>query len=254
MLKHPIVDLLLSLRFTGMAQAFEEQLAMPDVAALSFEDRFGLLVEREATQRRSRRLKNRLRTAKLRQSACVEDLDLRRQRGLDRALMLDLASCTWVRQHHNVLITGPTGIGKSFIACALAHKACLEGMTAQYLQVPKLFRELAAAKGDGRHGAMLDRLARIDLLVLDDWGLAAIGDGERRDLYELLDDRHERRSTIVTSQLPVEEWHRVIADPSLADAILDRLTSNAYRIELDGPSIRPKRLAWPHPTAEVTPQ
>lgn len=254
MLKHPIVETLLSLRLTGMARAFEEQLAMPDVAALSFEDRFGLLVEREATERRSRRLKNRLRAAKLRQSACVEDLDLRRQRGLDRGLILGLASCDWVRQHHNVLITGPTGIGKSFIACALAHKACLEGMTAQYAQVPKLFRELAAAKGDGRYGALLDRLARIDVLVLDDWGLAAVGDGERRDLYELLDDRHERRSTIVTSQLPVDEWHRVIGDPSLADAILDRLTSNAYRIELEGPSIRPKRTIRSGPSAEVTPQ
>jgi DNA replication protein DnaC len=254
MLKHPIVETLLSLRLTGMARAFEEQLAIPGAAALSFEDRFGLLVEREATERRSRRLKNRLRAAKLRQSACVEDLDLRRQRGLDRALILGLASCDWVRQHHNVLITGPTGIGKSFIACALAHKACLEGMTAQYAQVPKLFRELAAAKGDGRYGALLDRLARIDVLVLDDWGLAAVGDGERRDLYELLDDRHERRSTIVTSQLPVDEWHRVIGDPSLADAILDRLTSNAYRIELEGPSIRPKRPIRSDPGVEVTPQ
>jgi DNA replication protein DnaC len=241
MLKHPIVEVLFSLRLNGMARAFEEQLAMPDLASLSFEDRFGLLVEREATERRSRRLRNRLRAAKLRQNACVEDLDLRRQRGLDRAVVLDLASCEWVRQHHNVLITGPTGIGKSFIACALAHKACLEGMTVFYAQVPKLFRELAAARGDGRHGAVLDRLARIDVLVLDDWGLGAVADGERRDLYELLDDRHERRSTIVASQLPVKAWHRVIGDPSVADAMLDRLTSNAYRIELDGPSMRPKR-------------
>ena len=250
MLTHPIVEQLLSLRLTGMARAFEEQLAIPDVAALSFEDRLGLLVEREATERRSRRLKNRLRTAKLRQSACVEDLDLRRQRGLDRAMVLELASCDWVRQHHNVLIIGPTGIGKSFIACALAHKACLEGMTAQYAHMPKLFRELAAARGDGRYGALLERLARIDVLVLDDWGLATVADGERRDLYELLDDRHERRSTIVTSQLPVDTWHRVIGDPSLADAILDRLTSNAYRIELDGPSFRPKRPARTSLTAQ----
>jgi DNA replication protein DnaC len=254
MLTHPIHEQLRSLRLTGMARAFEEQLAMPDMATMSFEDRLGLMVAREATERASRRLSSRLRTAKLRQSACVEDLDLRRQRGLDRALILELASCHWVRHHHNVLITGPTGIGKSFIACALAHKACLEGFTAFYAPVPKLFRELAAARGDGRHGALLERLARIDVLVLDDWGLAAVGDGERRDLYELLDDRHERRSTIVTSQLPVDEWHRVIGDPTLADAILDRLTSNAYRIVLDGPSIRPKRPTRPGADAEVIPQ
>ncbi len=254
MLKHPILETLLSLRLTGMAGAFEAQLAMPDVAALGFEDRLGLLVEREATERRSRRLKNRLRTASLRQSACMEDLDLRRPRGLDRALILELASCHWVRQHHNVLITGPTGIGKSFLACALAHKACLEGFTAQYAHVAKLFRELATAKGDGRYGALLERVARIDVLVLDDWGLAAVGDGERRDLYEFLDDRHERRSTIVTSQLPVDAWHRVIGDPSLADAILDRLTSNAYRITLDGPSIRPKHPIRTSLGAEETPR
>jgi DNA replication protein DnaC len=252
MLKHPIVEALIAMRLAGMAHALEDQLAIPDVAALSFEDRFGLLVEREVTERRSRRLKNRLRAAKLRQSACVEDLDLRCQRGLDRTLILKLASCEWVRAHHNVLIIGPTGIGKSFIACALAHKACLEGMTAQYTQVPKLFRQLAAARGDGSHGAMLDRLARIDVLVLDDWGLAAVGDNERRDLYELLDDRHERRSTIVASQLPVDTWHRVVGDPSMADAVLDRLNSNAYRIELDGPSMRPKRPSDSGPDTEAT--
>ena len=237
-----------------MATAFEHQRSSSQHAELSFDDRLGLLVDTEWTARETRKLAQRLRHAKLRYPASLEDIDFSTPRGLSREVVLSLGTGGWIRDHHHLLITGPTGIGKSFIACALAHKACLEGFTAFYAPVPKLFRELAAARGDGRHGALLERLARIDVLVLDDWGLAAVGDGERRDLYELLDDRHERRSTIVTSQLPVDEWHRVIGDPTLADAILDRLTSNAYRIVLDGPSIRPKRPTRPGADAEVIPQ
>ncbi len=243
MLIHPILEKLHALRLTGMARAMEEQLKMPGAAGLTFEDRLGLLVEREETERASRRLKTRLHTAKLRQSACFESLDLRYPRNLDRGLMLELASCRWIAEHHNLLITGKTGVGKTYVACALAHKACLEGASAQYLHLPKLFRELAAARGDGRHGKLLAAYARIDLLVLDDWGLVPFGDTERRDVYEILEDRHGLRSTIVTSQLPVAKWHRTIGDPTLADSILDRLTSNAYRIELDGESMRPKRHA-----------
>jgi DNA replication protein DnaC len=243
MLIHPILEKLHTLRLTGMARAMEEQLKMPEVVSLPFEDRLGLLVEREETERASRRLRSRLRTAKLRQIACFESLDLRYPRNLDRGLILELASCRWVTQHHNLLITGKTGLGKTYIACALAHKACLEGASAQYLHLPKLFRELATARGDGRYGKLLATYARIDVLVLDDWGLVPFGDAERRDLYEVLEDRHGLRSTIVTSQLPVEKWHRAIGDPTLADSILDRLTSNAYRIELDGESMRPKRHA-----------
>ncbi len=240
MLIHPILEKLHALRLTGMARALEEQLRMPEVESLPFEDRLGLLVEREETERASRRLKTRLHAARLRQSACFESLDLRHPRNLDRGLMLEFASCRWVAEHHNLLITGKTGLGKTYLACALAHKACLEGASAQYLHLPKLLRELATARGDGRYGKLLATLARIDVLVLDDWGLVPLGDSERRDLYEILEDRHGLRSTIVTSQLPVAKWHRAIGDPTLADAILDRLTSNAYRVELDGESMRPR--------------
>lgn len=241
MLIHPIVDKLVALRLTGMAKAFEEQLAMADAASLTIEDRIGLMVEREETTRSSRRLTTRLRAAGLRQSACVEDLDLRHPRRLDRGLVLELASCRWIAQHHNVLVTGKTGLGKTYIACALAHKACLEGYRAQYARLPKLLRELAAAKGDGRYDRLISSLARVDLLVLDDWGLTPLADDERHDLYEIVENRHGLRSTLVASQLPVKAWHQVLGDPTLADGILDRLTSNAYRLELEGDTMRPRR-------------
>jgi DNA replication protein DnaC len=238
---HPIVDKLVALRLTGMAKAFEEQLAMADAASLTIEDRIGLMVEREETTRSSRRLTTRLRAAGLRQSACVEDLDFRHPRRLDRGLLLELASCRWIAQHHNVLVTGKTGLGKTYIACALAHKACLEGYRAQYARLPKLLRELAAAKGDGRYERLISSLARIDLLVLDDWGLTPLADDERHDLYEIVENRNGLRSTLVASQLPVKAWHQALGDPTLADGILDRLTSNAYRLELEGDTMRPRR-------------
>ena len=242
MLIHPILDKLRAMRLTGMERALEEQLQMDDVQSMSFEDRLGLLVDREETERASRRLKNRLRTAKLRQAACVENIDFRHARNIDRQTVLDLASCRWITKHHNLLITGPTGVGKTFLACALGHKACLEGHTVRYLHMPKLLRELSIARADGRYAKLLAGLARTDLIILDDWGMATMADTERRDLYEILEDRDGLRSTAVTSQLPIDTWHRVIGDPSLADAILDRLTSTAYRIDLQGESMRRKRL------------
>ena len=209
-------------------KAFAEQLEMAEIDSLSFEERLGLLVEREATERETRRLATRLRKAKLRHSATIEDLDFRHPRGLDKGQILSLASCQWISRHDNVLITGSTGVGKTYLACALAHTACREGFRALYLRLPKLFHELAVAKGDGRYGKLLAAYERLDLLVLDDdWGLAPLGEAERRDLLEILEDRAERRSTLVTSQLPVDKWHRVIGDPTLADAILDRLIHNA---------------------------
>lgn len=241
MLSHPTLERLHALQLRGMARAFEEQMQMPECAELSFTERLGLLVDREAADRESRRLARRLKDAKLRQEAAVEDLDFRIPRGLDKRLVLSLAGCGWIDQHLNVLITGPTGVGKSYLACALAHKACRDGYTVLYHRLPRLLGELALARGDGRYPQLLARLGKARLLVLDDWGLEPLTDIHRRDLLEILEDRYDRRSTLVTSQLQVKHWHDALGDPTLADAILDRLVHNAHRIELDGESIRKRR-------------
>lgn len=241
MLKHPTLDRLDELKLTGMRKALEEQLAMPDCQTMSFEDRFGLLVDREMTERHNRRLSLRLNKAKLRQNASIEDIDFRHPRGLDKALMLSLADCRWVAHHDNCLVTGPTGAGKTYLACALAHKACREGYSVLYHRLPRLFQELAVARGDGRYPRVLRALARVDLLVLDDWGTLSLADEQRRDLFEVLEDRYDRRSTLVASQLPLKHWHETLGDPTLADAILDRLVHNAHKLELKGDSMRKKR-------------
>jgi DNA replication protein DnaC len=241
MLNHPTFEKLHILRLSGMYQALVEQMQTPDIAALSFEERLGLLVDRESTERENRRLTTRLRQAKLRQTACIEDIDYRHPRGLDKTLMTRLTTCQWVRDRHNVLITGPTGIGKTWLACALGHKVCREGWTALYLRLPRFLQELPIAKGDGRYGKLLTTLAKTDLLILDDWGLAPLSDENRRDLLELLDDRYDRRATMVTSQLPVDHWHEALGEPTLADAILDRLVHNAYKIALQGESMRKRQ-------------
>lgn len=241
MLNHPTLDKLETLRFTGMAKALTEQIALPDIESLSFEERLGLLVDREMTEREDRRLRTKLRQAKLKQNACIEDMDYRQPRGLDKSLMLALAQCQWIKKHLNLLITGPTGVGKTWIACALAQKACREGYSARYLRLPRLLQELPIAKGDGTYAKLLTRLAKIDVLILDDWGLSKLVAEQRRDLLEILEDRHDNRSTIVTSQLPLDKWHHIIGDPTLADAILDRLVHNAYKINLKGESMRKRK-------------
>jgi DNA replication protein DnaC len=238
MLTHPTLEKLQALKLTGMAKGLEEQLQMTGLEDLGFAERLGLLVDREMTERESRRLKDRLAKARLRQAAAVEDVDLRAPRGLDRALFLSLCSCQWVVQHLNVLITGATGAGKSFLACALAQKACREGFTALYQRLPRLLPELALAKADGRYSRVLAGLARVDVLVLDDWCLHPLTDAHRRDLLEILEDRYGSRSTVVTSQLPVTSWHEAIGDATLADAVLDRLVHNAYELKLKGESRR----------------
>ena len=247
MLTHPTLEKLQAMRLTGMVKAFAEQLQLADSEALSAEERIGLLVDREWLERDNRRLTTRLRTAKLRHHAAVEDIDYRHPRGLDRALMAKLATSTWLREHLNCLIVGPTGIGKSWLACALAQKACRDGFSALYLRAPRFFRELSIAKGDGRYPKLMRSLAKTDLLVLDDFGAAPLSDEHRRDLLELLDDRYGALSTLVTSQYPLAHWHELIGDPTLADAILDRLVHNAYKINLKGESMRKQR----HPLAQT---
>ena len=238
MLKHPTIDKLHDLRLFGMAKALEEQNGAAGYEALGFADRLALLVDREAAERDSNRLRIRLKQARLRLTATIEDTDFRHPRGLDQTLLLALAGCSWIREHHNVIVTGPTGVGKSYLACALAHKACREGFRALYLRAPRLFDELALARADGRYRKVLAAYARIDLLVIDDWGLANLTEEQRRDVLEILEDRHGLRATLVASQLPIEKWHKIIGDPTLADAILDRLAHNAHKLALKGESMR----------------
>lgn len=238
MLTTPTLDKLRTLNLTGMARAFAEQMERADYQALSFEDRLGLMVDREAQDRDNRRLDRYLRTAKLRIGACVEDIDFRRSRGLDRSVVLSLAEADWVRGHRNVLIVGATGVGKTFVACALAHAAIRRGHNALYLRAPRLLSELALARADGRLPRLMTRWAKIDVLVIDDVALRPLTPEQAADLLEIVEDRYQLRSTIVTSQLPVSEWHDALGEPTIADAILDRLVHNAHRIELHGDSLR----------------
>jgi len=225
-----------------MATALCEQMTQTSAQSLPFEDRLGLLVEREITYRENRRLTRLLQLAQLKERAAFEDLDFRARHGLDRAQLASLGSCDWIRQHQNLLIHGATGCGKTFLGCALAHQACRQGLSALYLRAPRLFDELSLCHADGSFRKRLAAIAKVDLVVIDDFAIAPIGARERTDLLELLDDRVGTRSTLITSQLPIEHWHEYIGDPTLADAILDRLVHSAHKIHLEGESMR-KRAA-----------
>ena len=241
MLIEQTVEKLYAMKLNGMAEAWEEQRQQPHSADLNFDDRLAFLVERQWIWKENRALVTRLKYAGLRQSACLEDIDFRHPRGLKRATIDQLASCDWIRHHQNCLITGPTGVGKSYLACALAHKACREGFRAFYCYVPKLFRELTQAQADGSLTRLLKKLARVDLLAIDDWGLTPLKPDQYRLFLEILDDRQGAGATLITSQYPVDTWHELIGDPTIGDAILDRLVHNAHKLELRGDSLRKKK-------------
>jgi DNA replication protein DnaC len=239
MLTQQTLTRLRSLKLDGMARAFEEQLAQPAAHGLAFEERFGLLVDREVTWRDTRRVDRLLKLARLKfPTACLEDLDTRLSRRLDTRLIASLGSCDWIRAGQAVILTGSTGLGKSWLACALGNQACRQGFSVCYARFNRLLEQLRIAHGDGSFGSRLAQLAKIDVLILDDWALAPISAAERCDLLEVLDDRVSGKATIITSQLPVKHWHEYLAEPTIADAILDRIVHRSHRLELDGESLR----------------
>ena len=238
MMHHPTLDKLQKLKLTGMLSALQEQESVPDIRTMPFEERLGLMVDREMTERENRRMQTRLRMAKLKQNSAMENIDFKTARGLDRSVIMKLADCEWVKEHMNVLITGATGLGKTYLACALANKACREGYSSYYIRLTRLFQELDIGRADGRYAKMMRQFAKADVLIMDEWGLSSLTDQHRRDLLEILDDRYKLRATIIASQLPVSNWHEAIGDPTLADAILDRVVHNAYKINLSGKTMR----------------
>lgn len=238
MLHHPTIEALKALRLFGMVKALEDQQRSAEYNALAFEERLGLLVDCERIEQDNRSMTARLRRARLAQQAAIEDVDLHAGRGLDHSLMTSLMTCSWISHKHNLLITGPTGVGKSWLACAFGHKACRERHSVLYHRLSRLFSELSISRGEGRYLRLLKTLSQVDLLILDDWGLTTLAGDQLRDLLEILEDRHGRKSTLITSQLPVDHWHEWLGEATLADAIMDRLIHNAHQINLKGGSMR----------------
>jgi DNA replication protein DnaC len=241
MLQEPMMEKLTAMRLLGIVDGLKAQEQDPAAQDLSFLERFGLLVDQQWIWRENQALARRLSAAKLK-GASVEDIDYRTARGLDKSVIRALTQKSeWVASHENIFVLGPTGVGKSFVACALAQKACRDGHSALYLRAPALFRDLAIGRADGSLRSLLAKLSRVEVLVIDDWAMAPLAETERRDFWEICEDRYQTRSTILTSQLPVARWHEQIGDPTAADGILDRLVHNAHRIEMRGDSMRKKR-------------
>jgi DNA replication protein DnaC len=245
MLIQPTIEKLYTMKLVGMAEAIRSQSQDPEIANLSFEERLAMLVDRQWDWRQTKALTRRMKNAHFKFQAAVEDIDYRHPRRLDRQLMRTLSSSEWVAHHHNLIITGPTGVGKSFLSCALAQKAVRDGFTALYSRAPRLLRDLSVARADGSFAKLLDQIAHTDVLIVDDWAMAPLSEHERRDFLEICDDRYDTRSTVLTSQVPISHWHDQIGDPTVADSILDRLVHNAHRIELSGASMRKAKAASP---------
>lgn len=251
MLNQKTIETLKRMHLPGMADAFITQLKDPNVRELSFEERFGLIVDYEWTARENRKLSRLIKEAGFKMPACMEDLDYHHHRGLDRSVMSAFLSCAWLEDRQNITICGPTGIGKTYICSALGNLACRNGYSVRYHRVPKLLSDIHISKGDGSYPSLMKRLSRTDLLILDDWGIGPMTAQEARDILEVIEDRYQLRSTIISSQLPVDQWHELIADPTVADAILDRLLHNAHAISLKGESMR-KLLAKRNKTVELS--
>jgi DNA replication protein DnaC len=243
LLIHPTLEQLRQLGLAGMARAFEELADNARGAELDHAEWLGLLLDREMADRQDRQLRARLRYARLRHNAAVEDVDYRTTRGLDRALFQKLALGSWIKEQQNLIIVGPSGVGKSWLACALGHRACRDNLSVLYQRIPRLFSDLALARGDGRYARLMRAIGGVKLLILDDWGLEPLTAEQRHDLLEIVEDRYGRGATLITSQIPVDRWHDLIGDPTLADAILDRVVHNAHRIQLRGESLRRKKAA-----------
>jgi DNA replication protein DnaC len=238
MLMNHTLERLKEMRLKGMAECYKSQLEQPDALSLPFEERFSLIIDYEWTNRRNRRLERLLKQAKLRLPACLEDIDYQHPRGLDRSLINRLKSCEWIESFQNIVITGATGVGKTYLACALGNAACRRGYSTRYYRIPRLLSEIAMARGDGSYVKLLNKLRKFRLLIFDDWGLTPFTQDESREILEVIEDRSQLASTIIISQLPVEHWHEVLGDPTLADAILDRIIHNAHKFYLKGESMR----------------
>jgi DNA replication protein DnaC len=238
MLNEQTLEKLYSMRLTGMADAFKNQMMQPDMNELSFEERFGFLVDHHLSWREDRRLKTLLRNAKLKDNACIEDIDYKSPRGMDKSVILSLSNCHWIKSTQNIIITGPTGVGKTYIACAMANSACRRGFSSLYMRAPRLFQEISIGRADGSYPKLMNKIAKAKVLIIDDFCITPVKGAERKDLLEVIEDRQGIGSTIISTQIPIKNWFEAIGDPTIADAVLDRLIHNAHKIDLDGDSMR----------------